>query len=53
MSLKFLSGEKSLRLSSKDAERVDTTPWAGNPYLKDYELKIHSANHDDNDDCTT
>lgn len=50
--LKFLSGEKSLRLSSKDAERVDTTPWAGNPYLKDYELKIHSANHDDNDDCT-
>lgn len=50
--LKYLTGQKSFRFASKKAQRVDNSPWAGDPYLQDYHLKIHSANHDDNDDCT-
>lgn len=50
--LKYLTGQKSFRLASRGAQRQDSSPWAATPYLQDYHLKIHSANHDDNDDCT-
>jgi len=50
--LKRLSGEKSIRLSSRTAERLHKGWWAQTPYLQDRYITIHSANHDDNDDCT-
>ncbi len=47
--LKRLTGERPIKLESKTAKKDGGSKI---PYLQDYKLRLHSAQHDDNDDCT-
>ena len=47
--LKRLTGERPIKLESKSARKDRGSKI---PYLQDYKLRLHSAQHDDNDDCT-